>query len=52
LELPSQKASKLPASGRNSLYRPPRVPQRWFDICRAAIAALAGTDSKICEQAT
>jgi hypothetical protein len=52
LEFSLQKASKLPASGRNSLYRPPRVSQRRFGTCRASVAALAGTDNKICEQAT
>ena len=44
LELPSQTASKLPASGRNSLCRPSRVPPRCFGTCRVAVAALVGTD--------
>jgi hypothetical protein len=44
LELSSQRASKLPASGRNSLCRPSRVPPRCFGTCTVAVAALVGTD--------
>ena len=44
VELPIVTASKTSASGRNGLYRPTRVPPRRFGTCRAAVAALAGTD--------
>jgi hypothetical protein len=47
-----QRTGNTLARGRNGLYRPLRVPPRRFGTCRAAVAALAGTDSKLCEQAT
>ena len=39
------------AGGRNNPYRPSRVPPRRFDTCRVAVAAVAGTDQQINEQA-
>ncbi|KAF1359840.1 hypothetical protein EJ07DRAFT_155777 [Lizonia empirigonia] len=46
LELPSQKRANTPARGCNALYRPSRVPPRRSGTCRAAVAALAGTDQQ------
>jgi hypothetical protein len=41
---PSQKHHNTSARGRNSPYRPSRVPPRRFGTCRVAVAAAAGTD--------
>jgi hypothetical protein len=46
LELPSRKRANTPARGCNALYRPSRVPLRRSGTCRAAVAALAGTDQQ------
>ena len=44
LENPSPQQQSTSISGCNGLYRPPRVPPRQFRTCRAATAALLGSD--------